>query len=400
VPFFIAAWFGVSGSTDVFFFAYGIIIYLSGIFSNSIESSIVPFIAEVRSRDEKQVGFFVGKVLTIGVVTFLIAGAIFLTISRPLLGIVTNFSSWQLTFLLKILTEMLPLLILLIATSILSGVLNAYKIFIFPAVLPAFRAAVILSAIFSLKSKIGVHAIALGYVLGEAFRLCILWSTVLHRKLFSIRFSLVFDTESLNFLKTFSHLVIGLAALGLNSIIDKVMASWLQEGSVSVLEYADRLYMIPVALLSSGFIVTTLSHWSKTYYENGGNKELFKEKIMRAAKLLLVVSLAVTIFLAVFSKPLIGFVYGYGQFPKDRLAEVRWVWLAYLAGFAPFTLCQLFVIRRLVMKETLVPMKIALIMNILNVALNLILMRVIGLPGIALATSITYLVADLLYLIL
>ena len=65
IPFFIAAWFGVSEETDAFFFAYGIILFLSGIFAPVVESVIVPYVAEARSNNE-DVGKFIGNILSVG----------------------------------------------------------------------------------------------------------------------------------------------------------------------------------------------------------------------------------------------------------------------------------------------------------------------------------------------
>ena len=42
-----------------------------------------------------------------------------------------------------------------------------------------------------------------------------------------------------------------MVALGLNPVVDKAMASWLGQGSISVLYYAHRLYVIPLVFVSS-----------------------------------------------------------------------------------------------------------------------------------------------------
>lgn len=52
IPFFIAAWFGVSQETDAFFFVYGLIIFMAGVFANVVESVIVPFVAELRAEED------------------------------------------------------------------------------------------------------------------------------------------------------------------------------------------------------------------------------------------------------------------------------------------------------------------------------------------------------------
>ena len=141
IPFFIAAWFGVSNETDAFFFSYGIILFLSSIFSPVVESIIVPYIAEARTKDEN-VGYFVGKILGISGIGLLILSVLLLIFINPILSFITHFDTKSLNIIYRLLIETAPLLILLVWTSILSGAINAYKKFAFPAIAPAFRAVV------------------------------------------------------------------------------------------------------------------------------------------------------------------------------------------------------------------------------------------------------------------
>jgi putative peptidoglycan lipid II flippase len=173
IPFFIAAWFGVSADTDAFFFAYGLILFLSGIFAPVIESVIVPYIAEARAKNE-DVGAFVGRVLGVSGVGILVLTTVALLVIKPVLSLITRFDSQSINLIYWLLIETAPLVILLVWTSVLAGTLNAYKKFVFPAISPAFRAIVNLSIIFIFKDTLGVHAIAWGYVIGEAVRLVIL----------------------------------------------------------------------------------------------------------------------------------------------------------------------------------------------------------------------------------
>ena len=259
VPLFIAAWFGVTAGTDAFFFAYGLVLFLSSIFAPVVESVIVPYIAETRSKNE-DVGKFVGGILSISGAGLAALTCAVLVFVRPLLSALTRFDPQSLDLIWLILLHTSPLVLLQVWTSILSGALNAYKRFAVPAVSPAFRAVVNLGCIFIFKDSMGVHSIALGYVAGEVVRLGVLLWAIRRMRLFRLRFSLGLSPDLKGFAKVASYQVIGMSLLGLNPFIDRIMASWLGEGSVTVLYYADRLYMIPATLFSSGLIVTVLSH--------------------------------------------------------------------------------------------------------------------------------------------
>jgi len=228
VPFFIAAWFGASDKTDAFFFAYGLILFLSGIFAPVVQNVIVPYIAEARAKDE-DVGRFVGCILAFSGIGLVVLSGLFILLVKPILFVITRFDEQTLRLIYQLLIETAPLIILLVWTSVLAGALNTYKRFVFPAVSPAFRAVVNLIVIFAFKDVYGIHSIALGYVVGELIRLAILFVVIKRLNLFKLRLSFQLGHELWEFFKTASYLIIGTAAIGLNPFVDKIMASWLGE---------------------------------------------------------------------------------------------------------------------------------------------------------------------------
>ncbi|HDH52922.1 MAG TPA: hypothetical protein ENH24_00365, partial [Nitrospirae bacterium] len=201
IPFFIAAWFGVSSETDSFFFAFGLILFLAQMFSPSVESVIVPFIAGAIAKKE-DVGEFLGKTLGISAVGLSVITVLFLIAAKPILSVLTKFSPDELSLIQTILFETAPLVVLLVWTALLSGTLNAYKIFSIPALSPAFRAIITIGFIFALKDIIGVHAIALGYVAGETVRLIILFLFLKRLRLFRLKFSITWERRFSQFFRT------------------------------------------------------------------------------------------------------------------------------------------------------------------------------------------------------
>jgi len=352
----------------------------------------VPYIAEAKAKGEA-VGKFVGEVLGGSTAGLLILTVLILLVAKPVLSLITRFDVQELDLVYTLLLETAPLIILLVWTSILAGTLNAYKKFVFPAISPGFRAIVTVSIIFVLKDIIGVHAIALGYVAGELVRLAILAGVIKRLKLFKLGLLFKLDPKLKEFLKTSSYRVIGMTAGSLNMIIDKTMASWLGSGSVSILHYADRLYVIPVSLLSVGLFPVVLSHWSTDHYENKGH--LFK-KVKNAAKAALVASLIIFIILVLFSKPLVYLAFVRGEFDPKYFHILQMAFIYYLLGLIPYVAGSMFTRGHLVLKNTRFLMKLAILNCFLNVILNYILMQFIGVAGIALSTSITVLVVAIL----
>jgi putative peptidoglycan lipid II flippase len=239
-----------------------------------------------------------------------------------------------------------------------------------------------------LKDRIGVHAIAAGYVLGELSRLLLLLFLIARQKIFALDLVVRITPQVKDFLRTASYQVVCLSAVGLNPVIDKTMASWLAPGSVSILYYADRLYMIPVGLLSAGLFPVTLSHWSSAL-NSGEDRAVFVSRVNRTAKFALGFSLIMAVILMLLSQPMIQLIFGRGRFPAVSMPLLGSTWACYLLGLAPYIAGSMFTQAHLALKNTAFLMKAGFVNCVLNVLLNLVFMRLFGVAGIALATTIT-----------
>jgi len=398
IPFFIAAWFGICPETDAFFFAYGLVLYLAGVLAPVVESVIVPFIAEIKAKGDVEVKTFLGTTLVLLTVATVLLAGFFLIISKPLLTFVTCFSKESLNLIFWLLVEIMPLLVLLIATSLLAGTLNSLKLFSLPAISPALRAVPTLFFAFHLKDKIGIHSIAIGYVIGELFRLSFLTVQAIRKDVFSLNntFFIYSSPIFLKFIKTSSYLVIGMIIIAFNPIVDKTMASWLGPGSVSLLEYAERLYQIPLTLVGSGFLVVILSHWSDSFFQD--NDKVFRQKVITATKIAGIIAFLITFLLLFLNYPLVNFVYGYGKLSVHHLNLVSGIWMCYLIGFVPTILGFLFSRAHLAKKNTKLLMAIGISNFILNISFNFIFIGPFGISGLALSTTIThFILAFVLY---
>ena len=93
IPLIVARKYGVSGATDAFFFAYSILIFITGIFSGVAETVIVPFIAERRTKEGKEFKKFFSEVVSSG--SYIIVGVTLATLVavKPLMHLV---SYWKL----------------------------------------------------------------------------------------------------------------------------------------------------------------------------------------------------------------------------------------------------------------------------------------------------------------
>ncbi len=389
IPFFIAAWFGVSCETDAFFFAYSLILFLSTIFSPVIERIVVPFVVDAIAKEEN-VEDFISKILGLSSAGLFVIYLAFYFIIYSILPVISQFSSNSIKLVLQILLESSPLVILLVWTGILSGTLNAYKNFIIPAISPAIRAFITILFILVFKEIIGVHSIAVGYVVGEIFRLFILFFMLHYLNIFHFKIRFVWDKKISVFLRTSSFQFMGMVLLAFAPIINKAIASWLGPGKVSLLEYAERLYSIPISLLSSGFTVTLLSYWSRDFHaeDNGLERATF-----RTTKIIFILALVLTAVMLLSMDRAVVFVYGSSKLRLDQINVVKKTFGFYLLGVTPYYLSQVYVTAFLSRKKTNVLLMTAGFMILNTILFDIILVPKMDVSGIALAQTIVNILA-------
>jgi putative peptidoglycan lipid II flippase len=326
----------------------------------------------------------------------LLAGLIFLAASYPLLQVVTGFGPEQLTLVYCLFLETLPIAFLVLWSNLLAGVLNAHHRFAQPQISLGSRSLVIILMIAVLKNPLGVHAIPAAYIIGEAVRTILLFVSLSRAEGLTIRFCYP-NRTSFDFFKIASIQIMGVTVLSFNPMVNKAMASWLAEGSVSLLEYAFKLFFIPATILGEGLLVVTLSYWSQQRYEGGA--AALRSDVVRTVSWIGLLAAVVGFGFFVLRHEFTGIFYGWGSFPKTRVPDLGEIFGMYILGLPAYLGGMILLRALIVLKDTKSIAKIAALKGVLNVLCNYVFILLIGLKGIALSTSVVeYLGALGLYL--
>ncbi|RPJ06211.1 MAG: hypothetical protein EHM28_10515 [Spirochaetaceae bacterium] len=384
VPFLLATWFGSTVVTDSFFFMYSIALFLAGIVASTVSVVIVPYIADLLNRKENP-GPFVNTLLAagsaavgllllaVGLVLFLLVS--FTTIFEPSVG----------QFILFMYLSMIPLVMFLVATGIIEGVLVANKRFMAGGTGLVFRSLVTVAMIFFLRDIWGIHAVAAGYVAGEMVRLAFLVIVVRIKRIFRFGFYFTISARLIDFFNKAFYQVLGVIAVSVNPVIDKIMATWFPGGSVSLLYYGERFYMIPETLLVGGIMVTLLSYLSSRIHVHGIVQ--LKHDVARTAMWMALSGIVLTGIFIALAGPFVSFAYGNGEMTPAQLSDIAHISIAYFSGFAMVAVAQVYIRALIVLKNTKAIMMMAFVKTLGNFVLNLVLMNVMGIAGIAWATS-------------
>jgi putative peptidoglycan lipid II flippase len=177
----------------------------------------------------------------------------------------------------------------------------------------------------------------------------------------------------------------------INIVIGGMIASW-QDGAVSYLYYADRLYELPLAIVGIAIGVVLLPDVSR--HLRAGNHAAVMDSQNRSVEFAMLLTLPAAVALAVVPAPIVGALFERGAFSAQDTAAVAAALAIFALGLPSFVLIKVFSPAFFAREDTRTPMRfagISLIANTIGSVALFFLFRRIGIMphlGIAVATTL------------
>ncbi|MBP0494140.1 murein biosynthesis integral membrane protein MurJ [Roseomonas indoligenes] len=282
-----------------------------------------------------------------------------------------------------------PYLLLICLTALISGVLNGLDRFGAAAGAPVLFNLLSMAALWILSPIVPTpgHALAWGVTISGAAQLLLVWIAAARAGMPLRIVSLPRITPEVRLV--LRRMVPGLVGAGvtqLNLAVDVVIASLLPAGAVSYLYYADRIGQLPLGVIGAAVGTAMLPLLVKQL--RSGRPLSAHRTMNRALELSLALSLPAAAAQAVLAWPIISALFVRGAFGELEAAATSVALVAYALGLPAFVLVKAFVPGFFARGDTATPVKISLVIVVLNLAMNLILTRYLAHVGIALATGI------------
>ena len=182
-------------------------------------------------------------------------------------------------------------------------------------------------------------------------------------------------------------MVFGAAAYQVNILVGTFLASFLQEGSISYLYYADRLVQFPLGVFAVATATAALPVLSRQVAT--GNLDDVKATFGYAFNSVLYVAVPAMVGLIVLRHPIVKLLFQRGEFDAVDAGLTAQALLFYGVGIWAFSGVRVVISTYYALQDTRTPVKIALISIAVNIILATLLMFPMGYAGIALATSIS-----------
>jgi putative peptidoglycan lipid II flippase len=281
---------------------------------------------------------------------------------------------------------MLPMLILQALLSVCKGALNAVDHYGAPEYAGAVFNMVAIPLL--LAHRLGIVSLAVGASLGALVQL-LMQLPFLARHEIRYRPRLRFHVDVRPMVHLAQGAFLSTMITPLNALIDRALASLLFPGAIAALNYAFLLFLLPASLCVVPLSTVLLTDLADLYHQ--GDFAQVRRRTLSALRLVLLLTIPVTVGGVLLAEPLTRLVYEYGHFrAADTLLTSQAV-RAYLLGLPFYGTAHLLNRCFYATHDTMTPAMVSLGALGLNIIADVAFMQFFSHWGIALATTVVLL---------
>ncbi|MCD2258912.1 murein biosynthesis integral membrane protein MurJ [Psychroserpens luteolus] len=381
----IADRFGLSELIDTFLIAVLVPAFISGVFLGSFHSVFIPnYVSELKTG--KRIGAFQSTsfIVTIGVaLVFLIIAFLFTDVYLETLykGHTENYYTLVKTQFYYV----APCILFWGFTSVINGLLTIDNEFRYSSMSAIFTPISIIVCVVFFREELNTLVLAIGTLMGSVLGFLFVLSIALKRGVIFLNRP---DFKSENIKTLFGQLPAKLSASllsGVNPLIDQYFSAQLIVGSIAALNYGIKIPAFTISIVGIAIGNVLLPYFSKNAVDN--KIETFK-KLKKILRFVIIGSSTVMVIVILLSKPIITLIFEGNAFESDDTVIVSRIQQMYLLQI-PSYIAGLIMVKFLTSINKNNFMVLTSIINLIfNIVLNYILIKSMGVYGLALATSI------------
>jgi len=236
------------------------------------------------------------------------------------------------------------------------------------------------------STNTNINFLAIGSVVATGSQLALLIPFI-NKYGFRYKFTLNLNNKHVRSMVYMSlPVIIGASANQINILVDRTIASRIAMGGISALNYANKLNLFIQGIFVISITTALFPMISKMVAEN--NMKGLKQSISEAIGGINMLVIPTTVGAMIFAQPVVSLLFGRGAFDTVAISMTSNALFFYSIGMIGFGLREVLSRAFYSMQDTKTPMINAAIGMGLNIVLNVILSKPLGIGGLALATSI------------
>lgn len=394
----IASVFGASMGADAFFVAFKVPNFMRRLFAEgAFAQAFVPVLTEYKTkRSHAEVQELINSVAgTLGAILGLLTFVAVLTAPWLIMVFAPGFVDEpdKLGLAGEMLRLTFPYLLFISLTAFAGSILNSYGRFAVPAFAPVLLNICLISAAlwFSPLFSQPILALAWGVLIAGVLQLILQLPFLARIGLFPKPKFSMFGPQQHEGVKQIMTLMLpalfGVSVSQINLLLDTVLASFLETGSVSWLYYSDRLVELPLGVIGIALATVILPSLSEKHAAQ--SPKAFSKTLDWAMRIVLLVGVPAAIALFVLAEPIITVLFQRGEFDARSVVMSAQSLRAYSVGLIAFMLIKVLAPGYFARQDTKTPVKIGIKAMVANMIFNLLLIWPLAHVGLALATSLS-----------
>ncbi len=399
----VARVFGAGMDTDAFFTAFKLPNMLRRIFAEgAFSQAFVPILGEYKhTRTEQETREFIAKVSgALGAVLFvitalcMIGAPVILWLTAP--GFFSTPAKAELT--INLLRVTFPYILFISLASLAGSILNSWNRFSVPAFTPTFLNLAFIVFALGLTRYFHPPVMVLAWAAFAGGLIQLVWQLPFLKQVGMLpmpRLDLR-DEAVWRVIRQMGPAILGVSVAQISLVINSNIASFLKQGSVSWMYYADRLMEFPTGVLGVALGTILLPSLSRHAAQDSG--EAFSSLLDWGIRLTLLLAVPATVGLGVLSAPLVKTLFMYGKFNAHDALMTQQALIAYSVGLLGLILVKVLAPGFYARQNIKTPVRIAIITLIATQLMNLAFVFPLQHAGLSLSIGLaSCLNAGLLY---
>lgn len=391
----IAGSFGAGMYTDAYNIAVSVPETIFTLIGLAISTAFLPMLSRIRAeKGQNDMYNFANNVINILFIVSLVFFIVSSIFAKEIVHILAGgFSDDALILATKLTRITLLNILFLSVNACFTSLLQVNEDFIIPSILGLFFNFPMIIYLLIFK-EYDIVGLTIANVIGNFLRVVVQVPSLMSHK-YKFKFFINLKDRKLHeILILIVPVIIGAGANSLNMIVDKKIASSLSVGSISALDYGQKLIIFINTIITTS--IANVAYPVMANMRNNGDHKGFVETLKKSIVYLAILLIPITIGILIFGKQIVQIVYGRGQFDEYAVKITTAALIGY--GFGIF-----FTGMRDILNSTLFTMgktKITtfngIVGVVVNIFLNIILSRYFGVFGIAVSSVIAMIVTSLL----
>lgn len=386
----IAGQFGAGDGLDAFLIAFLLPSVAINVVAGSFNAALIPTYIRVREHEGEEEAQRLLSSILVWSAALLVAVSVLMALASPfvlpVLG--SGFNAGKLALTRKLFFILLPVLPLSGLFVNWAAVLNAGGRFALAATTPVMTPLAMMAIISVCGDSWGIYAAAIAMIVGTITEGALLARGLCKQGISPFPRWHGFSPATRQVMRQYAPMIASGLFMNGTIIIDQAMAAMLGPGSVSVLNYGNRMSAAVVAIGAMAISTAFLPHFSRM--AAASDWAGVQHTLKTYTRLILMTSIPITLILIVSSDFLVSLLLERGAFTATNTIEVASVQRLYVLQMPIYLVSLLFVRLISALRANHVLMWGTVINFTLNIALDYALMRWLGVAGIALSTSIVY----------